>query len=264
MPRIIAVSNQKGGVGKTTTAMNLSTALAACDHRVLVIDLDPQGNTTTGFGVEKAGSAGKSVYDALIEGLPLAETIHSTQVRNLSLVPATMDLAGAEAELVPMLAREQRLKTALEAVQSDYDYILIDCPPSLGLLTINALVAAQEVMVPLQCEFFAMEGISQLWQTIDIIKKSLNSKLKVLGVLLTMYDSRNKLSGLVESDVREHLGPQVLQTVIPRNVRVSEAPSHGLPALLYDEKCAGSQAYIKLAAEVMRRQGHQLNEGARA
>lgn len=251
MARIIALSNQKGGVGKTTTSMNLSTALAACGHRVLVVDLDPQGNTTTGFGIDKE-TCGKSAYTLLIgESSPL-EAIQHTDIKGLDVVPSTIDLTGAEIELVSAMAREYRLKNALAQVEDQYDYIFIDCPPSLGLLTINALTAVQEIIIPLQCEFYAMEGLSQLFQTIELIKKSLNPDLKLLGVLLTMFDSRNKLSSLVEEDVRKHLGTQVLNTVIPRNVKVSEAPSHGKPALLYDVNCRGSQAYIKLAAEVMK------------
>ena len=252
MARIIALSNQKGGVGKTTTSMNLSTALAATGKKVLVIDLDPQANSTSGLGVQADELKGNS-YTFLMGQTDLDSARVKTQIPNLDLVPSTIHLSGAEVELVPALAREYKLQKALEPYVNQYDYIFIDCAPSLGLLTINALVAADEVMVPLQCEYFAMEGISQLFQTIEIIKKSLNPQLKMLGVLLTMYDKRNKLSQQVEADVREHLGSQVLTTVIPRNVRLSEAPSHGKPGLIYDVKCAGSQAYIKLASEVIKR-----------
>lgn len=252
MTRIIALSNQKGGVGKTTTSMNLSTALAATGKKVLVIDLDPQANSTSGLGVAPEENGGNS-YTFLMGQTDLNGSKIATPVPNLDLIPSTIHLSGAEVELVPALAREYKLQKALEAYQDQYDYIFIDCAPSLGLLTINALVAAKEVMVPMQCEYFAMEGISQLFQTIEIIKKSLNPDLRVLGVLLTMYDKRNKLSKQVEADVREHLGESVLSTVIPRNVRLSEAPSHGKPGLLYDVNCAGSQAYIKLASEVIKR-----------
>lgn len=252
MVRVIAVSNQKGGVGKTTTAMNLSTALAACGHKVLVVDLDPQGNTTTGFGLEK-GQVGASVYDLLGESGDAAAAVVATEVPKLDLVPANMDLAGAEVELASALAREYRLKNSLSTIKDEYDYVIVDCPPSLGLLTINALAASDDVIVPLQCEFFAMEGVTQLFNTIELVRKSLNPSLQLMGVLLTMFDKRNKLSTAVENDVREHLGERVLATVIPRNVRMSEAPSHGKPALLYDVKCAGSQAYIKLAAEVIKK-----------
>lgn len=251
MVKIIALSNQKGGVGKTTTALNLATGLAACGKKVLVIDFDPQGNTSTGFGVEKLNNT-KNSYALLMNDMSLEEVVHSTVVPNLDLVPSTIHLSGAEVELVPVMARERRLSEALAGKIDIYDYVFIDCPPSLGLLTLNALTVATDVIVPLQCEFFAMEGLSQLFQTIDLVKKNLNANLKLAGVLLTMFDSRNKLSSIVETDVRRHLGDKVYQTMIPRNVRVSEASSFGIPALLYDMKCAGSKAYMKLAAEVMR------------
>lgn len=250
MSKIIAISNQKGGVGKTTTAMNLSTALAACGKKVLVLDLDPQGNTTTGFGIEKVSNE-RNTYTLILGDANVKDVIHTTMVPNLHIIPSTIHLSGAEVELVPALAREYKLRDALKDVYNEYDYVFIDCPPSLGLITLNALSAADEVLIPLQCEFFAMEGLSQLFQTIDLVKKNLNTKLKVMGVLLTMYDARNKLSKLVESDVREYLGERVLKTVIPRNVRVSEAPSHGKPVLLYDITCSGSKAYMKLAAELI-------------
>lgn len=253
MPRIIAISNQKGGVGKTTTAMNLATALAACGNRVLVVDFDPQGNTTTGFGVEK-NQAVHNTYTMIMGESTLDEAIAETRIPKLDIVPSTIHLSGAEVELVSVMARETRLKEAIEHATNQYDYVFVDCPPSLGLLTINAFVAAAEVLVPVQCEFFAMEGLSQLFRTIDLVRKNLNPDLKMLGVLLTMYDKRNRLASQVVAEVREHLGDQVLETVIPRNVRLSEAPSHGTPGLIYDVKSPGSQAYIKLAAEVMKRQ----------
>lgn len=257
--RIIALSNQKGGVGKTTTAINLSTALAACGNRVLVIDFDPQGNTTTGFGIDKRGLQ-HDTYSVLMGESTVDQSILPTQVPNLSIIPATIHLSGAEVELVPAMARERKLKDALDASKKHYDYIFIDCPPSLGLLTINALVASTDILIPLQCEFFAMEGISQLFKTFELVRKNLNPKLDMLGVLLTMYDKRNNLSSQVESDVRQHLGTKVFETVIPRNVRLSEAPSHGAPGLIYDVRSPGSQAYIKLAAELIQRMGQATSQ----
>lgn len=250
--RIIALSNQKGGVGKTTTAINLATALAACGNRVLVVDFDPQGNTTTGFGIDKRALS-TSTYSLLMGDSTLQQSTVATKVPNLSLVPSTIHLSGAEVELVPIMAREGRLKEALAPVHDLYDYVFIDCPPSLGLLTINALVASTDILIPLQCEFFAMEGISQLFKTFELVKKNLNPNLEVLGVLLTMFDKRNNLSQAVVNDVRTHLGEKVFNTIIPRNVRLSEAPSHGAPGLIYDVKSPGSQAYIRLAAELMQR-----------
>ncbi len=251
-PRIIALSNQKGGVGKTTTAMNLATALAACGNHVLVVDFDPQGNTTSGFGIDKT-QVNQNIYTLLMEDAPLADVTHESSVPLLDVVPSTIHLSGAEVELVSVMAREKRLQEALARSEKPYDYIFIDCPPSLGLLTINAFVAATDIIIPLQCEFFAMEGLSQLFNTIDLVRKNLNPALSIFGVLLTMHDKRNNLSIQVEANVREYLGEQVFETVIPRNVRLSEAPSHGIPGLIYDLKCPGSQAYIKLAAEVMKR-----------
>jgi len=252
MARIIALSNQKGGVGKTTTAINLATALAACGNRVLVLDFDPQGNTSTGFGVDKRTLQHNS-YTLVMGESTLAQATVSTQVPGLWLVPSTIHLSGAEVELVPLMARETRLKEALAPAHDQYDYVFIDSPPSLGLLTINALVASTDVIVPLQCEFFAMEGLSQLFKTFDLIKKNLNPQLEILGVLLTMYDKRNNLAQQVVNDVREHLNDKVFDTIIPRNVRLSEAPSHGAPGLIYDVRSPGSQAYIRLAAELMQR-----------
>ncbi len=250
--RIIALSNQKGGVGKTTTAINLATALAACGNRVLVVDFDPQGNTTTGFGIDKRALT-NNTYTLLMGDSTLAQSAVKTQVPQLDVVPSTIDLSGAEVELVPIMARENRLKEALAPAADNYDYVFIDCPPSLGLLTINALVAAQDVLVPLQAEFFAMEGLSQLFKTIDLVRRNLNARLELLGVLMTMFDRRNQLAQQVVNDVREHLGEKVFETVIPRNVRLSEAPSHGAPGLIYDVKSPGSQAYIRLAAELIQR-----------
>lgn len=250
--RIIALSNQKGGVGKTTTAINLATALAACGNRVLVIDFDPQGNTTTGFGIDKRHLTASS-YSLLMGETDAAQSTVGTSVPNLWLVPSTIHLSGAEVELVPVMARENRLKDALQPLAEIYDYIFIDCPPSLGLLTINALVASTDVFIPMQCEFFAMEGLSQLFKTIDLVKRNLNPQLELMGVLLTMFDKRNNLAQQVVNDVREHLGEKVFDTIIPRNVRLSEAPSHGAPGLIYDVKSPGSQAYIRLAAEMMQR-----------
>lgn len=257
-PKIIAIVNQKGGVGKTTTAINLATALAAVRKKVLVIDFDPQGNASTGLGIDQAQRKVTS-YDVVMGDAPLVAAVLDTQVPGLSIVPSGVDLAGAELELVDRESREFRLRDALDSVRQgsdsglSADYILIDCPPSLGLLTLNALVAAQAVIVPLQCEFFALEGVAHLIRTIERVKKSLNPGLVLHGIVLTMVDRRNSLSGAVESDVRGHFGGKVFNTVIPRNVRVSEAPSHGKPVLLYDFKSTGSQAYVHLAGEVLRR-----------
>lgn len=253
--RIIAVANQKGGVGKTTTAINLGTALAAVGRRVLILDLDPQGNASTGVGIDRANREVTS-YEALMGEATLAEALVETAIPNLSLVPSTIDLSGAELELVDQPRRSHRLKDALSepAIGTAFDYVLIDCPPSLNLLTLNAMVAADSVLVPLQCEFFALEGLSLLLRTIDQVRDSLNPALEIQGVVLTMYDARNNLSDQVAADVRGFLGSKVYNTVIPRNVRISEAPSHGQPALLYDHRCAGSQAYIRLASELLRRE----------
>jgi chromosome partitioning protein len=253
LARVIAIANQKGGVGKTTTAVNLATALAAAEKKVLLFDLDPQGNASTGVGISRQARLVTS-YEVLVGAKPLKAATIATSVPHLSLVAASVDLSGAEIELVGAERREFRLREALTAQALDFDYVLIDCPPSLGLLTLNALVAAHAVIVPLQCEFYALEGLSHLVRTVERIKRSLNPGLEIQGVVLTMFDKRNNLSDLVAADVRGHFGDKVYDTVIPRNVRISEAPSHGKPVLLYDFRSAGAQAYIHLASEVLRRE----------
>ncbi len=249
---MLAIANQKGGVGKTTTAVNLATALAACGRDVLIVDLDPQGNATTGLGL-LGQRRDKSIYQVITEGAPLAEAMMSTMVGGMTLVPSSLQLVGAEVELVSGDRREFRLRDALESVVNVFDYVLIDCPPALGLLTLNALVAADAVLVPLQTEFYALEGLSHLLRTVERVKRAFNPPLEIQGIVLTMVDRRNNLSEMVAKDVRAHLGSKVYDTVIPRNVRVSEAPSHGKPVLLYDVRCAGAQAYIHLASEMLRR-----------
>ncbi|MBO6837107.1 MAG: ParA family protein [Alphaproteobacteria bacterium] len=251
--RIVAIANQKGGVGKTTTAINLATALAACEKKVLIVDIDAQGNASTGLGIDRRDRA-LSSYDLLF-GRERAEAVAvATAIPGLSIVPASIHLSGAEIELVEEDRREFRLREALRGAVTEYDYVLIDCPPALGLLTLNALCAADSVLVPLQCEFYALEGLSHLMGTIERVKRAFNPRLDIQGVVLTMYDRRNNLSDMVAADVRAHLGDKVYETVIPRNVRVSEAPSYGKPVILYDMDCRGSQAYIHLASEVLKRE----------
>ena len=248
----ITIANQKGGVGKTTTAINLGTALAATGQRVLLIDLDPQGNCSTGLGIAQAARAYSS-YDLLVGESTLMQTAMPTKVPRLDIVPATVDLSGAEIELVEFTERTHRLTHAIAKGRDAWDVILIDCPPSLGLLTMNAMVAADSLLVPLQCEFFALEGLSQLLNTVERIRSRFNPNLSIMGVALTMFDRRNRLTDQVADDVRAVLGKVVFDTVIPRNVRLSEAPSHGLPALIYDHRCPGSEAYIALARELIAR-----------
>ncbi len=260
-PRVLVMANQKGGVGKTTTAINLGTALAAIGERVLIIDLDPQGNASTGLGIDRKHRTTSS-YDMLVGSRSLRQVMVPTAVPRLFIAPSTMDLLGVELEIAGDVDRSFKLRRALQAYvasesgqKGSVTYVLVDCPPSLNLLTINALAAADAVVVPLQCEFFALEGLSQLLTTVEQVRKTLNPALTIHGVVLTMFDPRNSLAGQVVADVRAHMGDKVYDTVIPRNVRISEAPSHGKPALLYDLKCAGSQAYLKLASEVIQREG---------
>jgi chromosome partitioning protein len=259
-PRVLAIANQKGGVGKTTTAINLGTALAAIGERVLVIDLDPQGNASTGLGIDRRNRR-VSTYDVLIGEVALREAIVATAVPRLSIAPSTMDLSGLELELGQARDRAFRLRTAITPLNSgkvsgigDFSYVLVDCPPSLNLLTVNAMAAAHAILVPLQCEFFALEGLSQLLQTVEQVKTTLNPELSIHGVVLTMFDARNNLSNQVVADVREFMGRKVYDTIIPRNVRVSEAPSYGKPVLVYDLKCVGSEAYLRLATEIIQRE----------
>jgi chromosome partitioning protein len=256
--RIITIANQKGGVGKTTTAINLATALAAIGERVLIVDLDPQGNASTGLGIERKHRK-LSSYDLLVGDLGILDVVQETAVPNLFIVPSTMDLLGIEMEIAQQGDRVFKLKKALS--QDDafrFSYILVDCPPSFNLLTMNAMAAAHSVLVPLQCEFFALEGLSQLLETVDQVRRSVNPGLDIQGIVLTMFDARNNLAQQVVNDVRTHLGEKVYHTLIPRNVRVSEAPSYGKPAILYDLKCAGSQAYLQLASEVIQRERQRV------
>ncbi|MEA2537433.1 MAG: chromosome partitioning protein [Chloroflexota bacterium] len=252
MGQTIACTNQKGGVGKTTTVVNLATYLALAGERVLVIDLDPQGNATSGFGIEKR-DVERSVYDSLLGSVPMTELVVRTPILRLDLIPSSLSLAGAEVELAGFIAREHRLATGLASLVGGYDYVLLDCPPSLGLLTVNALTAADSVLIPIQCEYYALEGVSQLTATINLIRDHLNPNLAIKGVVLTMFDARTNLSTEVAAEVRRHLGPLVYKTVVPRSVRLSEAPSHGLPIALYRPESKGANAYRELTGEVLRR-----------
>ena len=250
MAKVIAVANQKGGVGKTTTAVNLSACLAYIGKRSLLVDCDPQGNATSGIGIEK-GRLDKCIYNVLVEDLEAEKVVRSTALENLDVIPATIQLSGAEIELVPTISREVRLKRALSTLKSKYDYVFIDCPPSLGLLTINALTAADSVLIPVQCEYYALEGLSQLLNTVRLVQKHLNSDLEIEGVLLTMFDARTNLGIQVIEEVKKYFREKVFQTIIPRNVRLGEAPSHGKPIILYDMRSRGAEVYLDLAKEVM-------------
>lgn len=250
MGKVIAIANQKGGVGKTTTSVNLSTCLAQHGKRVLLIDHDPQGNTTSGIGLKK-NEIKFCIYDVLINETPIEQVILTTQIPNLQIAPATIRLAGAEAELVGMIARDQRLKKSIDPIKKNYDYILIDCPPSLGNLTINALAASDSIIVPIQCEYYALEGLSQLIKTVQLVQKYSNPNLQIEGVVLTMFDKRTNLSNQVTEDVRRYFNEKVYRTIIPRNIQLSEAPSFGLPITLYDEKSKGAESYNSLAKEVI-------------
>lgn len=249
LPRVVSIANQKGGVGKTTTSVNLGACLAELGYRVLVIDLDPQGNATTGLGIN-ARNLESSIYDVLMSDLPLEDCIEATSLKNLFVAPATIDLAGAEIELVPAFSREMKLKRAIDAVKDDFDWIVIDCPPSLGLLTINAFAASDDVIVPIQCEYYALEGLSQLVRNVGLVQSNLNPNLKVRGIVMTMYDARTKLSDQVQQEVRSHFGSTVYRTVIPRTVRLSEAPSFGQPITVFDSLSRGAVAYRELGKEV--------------
>jgi len=251
LPRIIAIANQKGGVGKTTTTVNLGASLAELGFRVLIIDLDPQGNATTGLGLSHRNVEG-SIYDVLMNDMPVEDCVEPTSMKNLFVVPATIDLAGAEIELVPAFSRELKLRRALEPARADYDFVMIDCPPSLGLLTVNGLASADDVIVPIQCEYYALEGLGQLLRNVSLVKSNLNPTLDVRGIVLTMYDARTKLAEQVEAEVRTHFGAKVYRTVVPRTVRISEAPSFGQPIIVFDSSSRGALAYRELAKEVSR------------
>ena len=250
MGKIIAIANQKGGVGKTTTSVNLGACMAHLGKKVLIVDIDPQGNATSGTGVEKA-DADECIYNVLVEDVDAKDVIHPSVIENLDVIPSTIQLAGAEIELVPTISREVRLKRALEPLVENYDYILIDCPPSLGLLTINALTAADSVIIPVQCEYYALEGLSQLLNTVRLVQKHLNTSLEIEGVLLTMLDARTNLGIQVIDEIKKYFQDKVYQTIIPRNVRLGEAPSHGEPIIKYDPKSRGAEVYLELAKEVM-------------
>ncbi len=250
MGKIIAVANQKGGVGKTTTAVNISTILAKRGKKVMLIDADPQGNASSGLGLEK--EVENSLYDVLINDTEINKTLQNTGIKNLKVCPSNMSLAGAEVELVSQMSREQRLKEKIDEIRDEYDYILIDCPPSLGLITLNAFTASNSVLIPVQCEYYALEGLGQLLNTINLVKKHLNKQLEIEGAVLTMYDMRTNLSNQVVREVKRYFGDKVYKTVIPRNIKLSEAPSYGLPITLYDEKSKGARAYEKLAREIIK------------
>lgn len=250
MGRVISIANQKGGVGKTTTAVNLSTILAKKGKKVILIDADPQGNASSGLGLEKVTE--NSLYDVLINDVEIEETLQNSCVKNLKVCPSNMDLAGAEVELVSQMSREQRLKEKVDLIKDNYDYIIIDCPPSLGLITLNAFTASNSVLIPVQCEYFALEGLGQLLNTINLVKRHLNKELEIEGAVLTMYDMRTNLSNQVVKEVKRYFDDKVYKTVIPRNIKLSEAPSYGLPIMLYDGKSKGARAYEKLAREVLK------------
>ncbi|MCI1665817.1 MAG: AAA family ATPase [Atopobiaceae bacterium] len=250
--RVLAIINQKGGVGKSTTAINLSAALSEAGRKVLVVDFDPQGNTTSGYGIEKDGLK-NDIYDALLKDVPMSDLIHDTCEKRAFVVPATIQLAGAEIELVSAMARENKLKELIDSVKDEFDYVLIDCPPSLGLLTINALVASTDLLIPIQCEYYALEGVTKLLESMKMVKSHLNPELEIFGVVMTMYDGRTTLSNDVVAEVRNYFGDKVFKTVIPRSVKMSEAPSHGLPITMYAHANKGSIAYTKLAKEVIKR-----------
>ncbi|NLD48403.1 MAG: ParA family protein [Clostridiaceae bacterium] len=250
MSKVIAVANQKGGVGKTTTAVNLSSSLAYKGKKVLLLDIDPQGNSTSGLGIDKKNIS-KSTYDVLINDVEIKETLINTPIENLKVCPSNIELAGAEVELVSIISRESRLKNSLEVIKNSFDFIIIDCPPSLGLLTLNSLTAANTILVPIQCEYYALEGLSQLMETVKLVQKHLNKKLDVEGVVLTMFDARTNLSIQVVEEVKKYFRNKVYRTIIPRNVRLSEAPSFGLPIILYDPKSKGAECYLELADEVI-------------
>ncbi|MBC1522146.1 ParA family protein [Listeria kieliensis] len=250
MTKIIALANQKGGVGKTTSSVNLSSSLAFLGKKVLLVDIDPQGNASSGVGINK-GEIENCIYNVLVDDVPLKDVREHTELDNLDVIPATIQLAGAEVELVPAISRELRLKRAIDTIKDEYDYIIIDCPPSLGLLTLNALTASDSVLIPVQCEYYALEGLSQLLNTIRIVQKQLNAELQIEGVLLTMLDARTNLGIQVIEEVKKYFQNKVFDTIIPRNVRLSEAPSHGKPILLYDPKSKGAEVYLELAKEVI-------------